>query len=1085
MITKEEAFLSDFGDKLNDYIGEISKANTEISKSFLFLEFIRNIFKNVNAENALKSEPKMEKYVKLKQSTLIIRGRIDVLLGNIIIEFKDELVEPKLEDALEQLKKYVFALYKLHGSINYILIATDGVNLKAYIPRIESKDIASYEQIFLDKIDEMDLSKTSHRDAYFWLDRYLLSRKLVVPTTEDFSNEFGSKSPVFKESMIFLKEIWDEEKNEMKVIYKEWANYLRIVYGSSVDSEELFLKHTYLATLSKLMVYMFYSGGTLPTSSQIKRVLDGSSFKEWGIINFLEEDFFVWVSRSDKGVEFSKKLISHLSRFDLTKLNEDILKGLYQDLVDPSDRHDLGEYYTPDWLAEYIVENVGKDKYKGRFLDPSCGSGTFIVAVIKFKMKMLRNYEQSKLLDHITRTVFGIDVHPLALIIARSNYIMALGDLLKKGRKGRVVIPVYLSDSLKIPEKEKDLSHMHLEVYKRQVDEKTYLRIPSIKYFIEKDLGFYNITDEIIEATKDYSLNSVKSGSRMEKKEFEQFLIKEIPEIKNLYRQNIGKEISELFFDTAENMAKLIKENKDTIWAFILKNFYKPVLIKGMFDVVVGNPPWLSYRYVRSPEYQNFLKKLIISEYKLTSKAELITQMELATLFFVRASEIYLKENGEIAFVMPRSIFTGDQHDGFRKGEFKSDLTITKLADLENVKPLFNVPSCVIFGKRGAQKKEFFDGFVIEGKLQRKNAKLVEARKELKFRERIKFYVNHVGERSFISEKKAVLMIIGKSYYYDKFSQGATIVPRQFWFIRIKEHPKFGINPKNPYVETSERAIKNAKKPYNDVKLSGNIESEFIFGTLTGSELVPFGYLEILPVILPLEVRSNRFVLLSKYEAKKKWKHLSEWLEKCEKIWEEKRGEKAKESSIEWLDYRKKLTNQNPKAKFKVLYNTSGTNLVSCLVDMRKEIKIDANGSEIRLNGLVTDAKSYLFDCENEEESNYIVSILNSKLIDEIIKPMQSKGQFGERDIHKKPLEIAIPKFDPQNKMHRRLIELGKICTEKTKKELPKLTAKYKSIGKIRGIIRKILKEELAEIDELVEKILQEKKGKSVADYSK
>jgi len=43
--------------------------------------------------------------------------------------------------------------------------------------------------------------------------------------------------------------------------------------------------------------------------------------------------------------------------------SRDLLKKLYQQLFPKSVRHDLGEYYTPDWLAEHVLtciaSNVG------------------------------------------------------------------------------------------------------------------------------------------------------------------------------------------------------------------------------------------------------------------------------------------------------------------------------------------------------------------------------------------------------------------------------------------------------------------------------------------------------------------------------------------------------------------------------------------------------------------------------------------------------------------------------------------------------------------------------------------------------
>lgn len=117
---------------------------------------------------------------------------------------------------------------------------------------------------------------------------------------------------------------------------------------------------------------------------------------------------------------------------------------------------------------------------------------------------------------------------------------------------------------------------------------------------------------------------------------------------------------------------------------FHLENVHKPLFLKGKFDVILGNPPWLSYRYVEKGEYQTLLKNMITQKYKLLSgKVELLTHMELATLFFLRTAEVYLKPNGIIGFVLPKSIYTADQHDTFRRSLFPIPLGLTKAWDLE------------------------------------------------------------------------------------------------------------------------------------------------------------------------------------------------------------------------------------------------------------------------------------------------------------------------------------------------------------------------------------------------------------------
>jgi len=101
--------------------------------------------------------------------------------------------------------------------------------------------------------------------------------------------------------------------------------------------------------------------------------------------------------------------------------------------------------------------------------------------------------------------------------------------------------------------------------------------------------------------------------------------------------------------------------------------------------------------------------------------------------------------------------------------------------------------------------------------------------------------------------------------------------------------------------------------------------------------------------------------------------------------------------------------------------------------------------------------------------------VLNAPIIDQQLKPMQSRGQWGPRDIHKKVLELPIPQFDPGNADHQRLAELGKECSEKVADWLASGgPGKIRSIGRLRSMVRKMLAEELKEIDKLVRGILGE-----------
>ena len=129
-----------------------------------------------------------------------------------------------------------------------------------------------------------------------------------------------------------------------------------------------------------------------------------------------------------------------------------------------------------------------------------------------------------------------------------------------------------------------------------------------------------------------------------------------IPTFRNLWASNF------------QLLVELIRDGRDSIWAYILKNLSRPlVLAEKGFDIVIGNPPWLSYRYINSAVWQDEVKDLYIY-YQLIDSGDvkLFTQMDLSTLFFAHAKDRYLKNDGTLAFVMPRSVLTGAQNSTAR-----------------------------------------------------------------------------------------------------------------------------------------------------------------------------------------------------------------------------------------------------------------------------------------------------------------------------------------------------------------------------------------------------------------------------------
>ncbi|UCE67143.1 MAG: SAM-dependent DNA methyltransferase [Candidatus Zixiibacteriota bacterium] len=1053
---------------VTEYLQSIKKLNTESARSHRFAMLVHEL---------LQLEPNfieeyvsgIEKYVKTKNKDRLLRGEMDNLFGNAIIEFEAN-INKKRREAEEQLRRYVAILWsreKKNLRKPYICIATDGESFITYTPLIadsEAKEIAP-EDVVLTILEESDWHRLKPYEIFYWLDRNFLRKEILPPTSESIVKDFGLKSHAFQLTSKSLTEIWNKvkDKGNYAVIYDGWDKYLRIVYGSKVAADDLFVSHTYLASLAKLMAWIRITGtSSLPDDKQILDMLKGELFKSQGIENFIEEDFFSWIAREETneiGVAAMRWLFSLLQNYNLRELSEDVLKSLYQELVDPATRHNLGEFYTPDWLAHRMVIKMLKDNPEAKVLDPACGSGTFLYFSIRMKREQLG--DKVSVLKKILDQVCGMDIHPLATIIAKTNYILALGDLLKK-RKSAISIPVYLADTIKLPER-----------WSADPESDYSFNIDSRQVFVPtKMLEDANMYDIAIELSKEYAYQ--RKSKNISK---ESFLV-------YLRAQSFGAQDEATITDAMYEIAKVFKEfidiGRDTIWAYVIKNIYRPLFLRYRFDVIIGNPPWIAFRFLE-PDYQAFLRRQIVDDYKLLiGRAELITQMEIATLFLIRCSDLYSKEGALIGFVLPRSIFSSDQHQRLREHSFRFKeapdfhLSFKEVWDCEKVDPLFKVPACVIFAEK-IKKKRIEKNIPIHsivGKLNRKNASLNDSEQKLTI-EKDKLSLHKIGKRIFWASGVAA-KASKPSFYKERFANGATIYPRPFWFVKVKQSP-IGVNPDMPLLETADRALEQAKDAYKGLSLSGTIESKFIYATLLSTDLLPFGHLDYRMVILPIMPVEDHYGLTSVKEAEGSGNiGLAKWLERVQKEWETRRGSKAeKMTALEWLNYRRKLVNQNPVTKYRVLYNVSGTYITACVVQNEKII-FSSDSQDISAGGFLADYKTYYCQLSSELEAYYLSSILNAPIINALIKPMQSRGLWGPRDICKKVLDLPIPKYDKNISAHVKLVGLSADCAKKVaewqKNDGPD---KIKSIGKLRAVVRQLLDKELGQIDKLVKDLLK------------
>ncbi|MBI2916763.1 MAG: restriction endonuclease subunit M [Chloroflexi bacterium] len=1021
-----------FAVQLDRYLTAIREARTRGASH----DYLRQVFIDF-AKGSFGVDP-MEVDLERGIKGTRLRGSIDALYQDIVFEFKRDL-RTERDKGKEELGRY---LASLGDKQVYFGVLTDGLTFEVYLLR----------EGHLDKIDGANLERLSPEDAFLWFDAFLLSQKALAPTPHDVVRRFGDTSLVFNSSLDRLARMAHAAREDptYQVKYDEWAKLLAKVYGHSVARPGLFLRHTYLSLLAKLLAYAALYRDR-PMGVELRDVVSGRAFVY--LPDLAQEDFFCWVlspGLEKDAEELLRGLSQHLSTYDLAQIDQDLLKELYENLVDRETKHDLGEVYTPDWLAELTLREAGFGPGKS-LLDPTCGSGTFLFTAIR----MLREHgvAGTELVSWAVENIVGVDVHPLAVTIAKVNYLLALApDLPGYGQALR--LPVYMADSL-------------LSVQGTNVG--ALVRIPAGP----EDNEVFAIPgamaedpqrlDRVIEEMRHYSgadlvHDAAKAG-------FSAFL------------EGMGlSQYGYIWRPNLRLMRKLCAAGRDTIWTFILKNGYRPAYLRfHPFDMVAGNPPWLAYHYITDPTYQAQVKDLVMGAqgYGLLSRKEvkLFTHMEMATVFFALAADVYLKRGGTIAFVMPRSVLTGaKQHTRFQdvlRGNWLPAVGVEKVLDLGDpeaggVKPVFKVGSCVLIARRAAETPVALPDKVARlslslkgGPLPRRNLPWAVARKALSLK------------RQRLLPKDLFPPAANPSPYLKDIREGATLVPRSFWFVRPAPEPRNIVDEERPEVVSDPEVVRTAKKPWQNVSLRDQVEARYLYATLLSRQLLPFGYTSLSLCVLPIEQTPAGLRLVKKDAALVKGHvRLYHWLRQAQEKWQEKRKAASAMDIYDRLDYQHLLTSQHPTGYYTLALGKPGTKVACCVVAPGEQLP---EVQRLRPRGFISYENLFIYQTKSADEAHYICGFVNAPYVDEAIKSSQTRGAWGARDVQRRPFEVLpIPKFDPEDQRHLRLAEISRECHAK----VAGLALQGQGIGRLRGQVRLALAAELAEIDRQVRDIL-------------
>ena len=661
-------------------------------------------------------------------------------------------------------------------------------------------------------------------------------------------------------------------------------------------------------------------------------------------------------------------------------------------------------------------------------LDPACGSGTFVAEAVTHFIAAAENapLDAREVLERLRFSIAGIDVHPVAVHLARAAWVLAARPAIEAavdaGYSGAIAAPVYLGDALQMRFRTGDMFAEQEVTIQVEDDANSQLVFPVS--LVDRAETFDPLMGDIADyvergqdpmlALDDHGITD--SGER------------------------------ETMKATIATLQRLHGEGRDHIWAYYTRNLVRPVaLARGKVDVIIGNPPWLNYNRTTNTLRQA-LETLSKNQYGIWAGGRYATHQDVAGLFFARCVDLYLKLGGTIGMVMPHSALQTGQYSKWRGGKWLSsfacsvDFGFKTAWDLERLEPntFFPVPASVVFAARVG---EIDAESPLAGEVER--------------------WLGKAGAPDVKRERVAITdTSVGSISPYDGHSRsGATVFPRCLHFVNETENP--AIVRAGQTVTVNPRRGSQDKRPWRDLDLTAitqqTVEASHLFDAHLGETLAPYMTLDPLKALLPIK-RADPLIAISEDAdgvggvrvaslerlMRERWRTINS-------EWEQNKSTNNKLDLLGQLDYYGKLSAQldwrrDPGGRpVRVVCNQSGAPTAALLHD----------------DDAIVDYTLFWIACKDVQEANYLLAIINSDTLYESVMPLMAKGQFGARHLQKHLWKLPIPEFDPADPLHLAVSRAGRAAAEGAARELAGLrqTRSKLTVTIARRELRKWLRE--------------------------
>lgn len=949
-------------------------------------------------------------------------GFADSVVGKTAIEYEKNLgISTIFDEGYYQVKEYCAALCNMGIQSNDIYgVLSDTVRWFGYtiklIGNIDRKRLFGAEDIDLIQQDQIDLSKQT--DAEFdkfeeFINKYFDRKESRLLNGKALSLDFGTESIFYIKEIEGFKSVARKAMDELPVyaelIKSVWQNFVAYLGASDYGefSDETYVNEFYLVTVAKVLCADILSGCALLSSDEeIKNILNGNYFKQKNIMNLVDYDYFGWLNNSpyvDMLIPYIRKMQKQLACYDFKILPEEDLFGeLLAQLSKREHRILLGQDFTPHWVAREMTKNVIECmNEEPRMLDMCCGSGVFLIETLKRVREKynitIDTYDEKK--DNIIFScVMGFDIDPLAVVLAKVNWILAIRDLFQLHR-GTITIPVYHADSLFVATPvSHDVSLKEDNTFALYFDGNK-IEIPSFLITPQHRRTF----DVFL--SKCYRL----AMSRAAKKETElkdeqiEMLVSSVEAETNVEQTVDETQAQRLSaYALILQLEKLQREGRNGIWYFILNNSYRPGLVEQQFNCIISNPPWLAMSKLADNPYK---KTLIVKndEYGIKPPGAAHLHMELASTFLLTSIDKYLTDGARWMCVMPGSLMSGYNHEPLRREKYIN----SKAAIEACIDAIWELPTNTFKNKAvilGGKKSSLKNAYPVSGRLYVDTEQFEEC----------EYTLNIQGKRSAWTNKGRdadVIDLINDESW--PFVQGADLFPRTVLFHTYNKNQN-GTWSIQKIEKTSELhyLVSDSKKEICSLLETEGFSDEFVYDCLISKHISPFIAAEPAKGLIPGRKSNGKWKAISDEEIA-----LMDVATAC--VFEEIQRELTLPMNLYLNDkiniYGKLYKQDFTKWRWLVLSNAGGSNPCAAYIDM----------NEVNKDKLIIDQTLYWYVTDNEDEAIFVTAMINSEALNDCIKDFQPEGGFGKRHIHTLPYKI-IPRYDKDSIAHENVVKSAK-----------------------------------------------------------